>query len=257
VCSQPPLPSWWQLEVLQHSDIEVDVDLFNSPSSPSLGSSTHAHRFVKGLIECLPEAGIEPESIDVCISNCVVNLSPDKEAVLRGVYASLKWGGEFHFSDVFADRRLPAAARTHPVLVGECLGGALYEEDFYRMCHRVGFQDVREMTRSTVKVDDPALSALVAGAQFYSITYRLFKVTDLETCGENYGHSATYKGGITGQDACYRLDRFFAFQKGECCFIDGNTACMLAQSWLRPFFTLTGDRRYACELHQCSVVKCC
>ena len=50
---------------------------------------------------------IKPNSYDLAISNCVVNLSPDKRSVLREVYAALKVGGEFYFSDVYCDRRLP------------------------------------------------------------------------------------------------------------------------------------------------------
>ena len=72
--------------------------------------------------------------MDLIISNCVVNLSPDKRAVLREAFRVLADGGEMHFSDVYADRRLPAAARADPLLVGECLGGALYIEDFKRLC---------------------------------------------------------------------------------------------------------------------------
>ena len=53
----------------------------------------------------------------MAISNCVVNLSPDKPAVLASVFAALKAGGEFHFSDVFVDRRLSAAVRAHHTLV--------------------------------------------------------------------------------------------------------------------------------------------
>lgn len=47
-------------------------------------------------------------------------------------------GGEMHFSDVYCDRRLPAAVRAHPVLLGECLAGALYVQDFLRLCRQVG-----------------------------------------------------------------------------------------------------------------------
>jgi arsenite methyltransferase len=73
---------------------------------------------LQGFIEDLVgSARVEPASVDVAISNCVVNLSPDKPAVLASVYAALKEGGEFHFSDVFVDRRLSAAVRAHHILV--------------------------------------------------------------------------------------------------------------------------------------------
>jgi SAM-dependent methyltransferase len=79
-------------------------------------------RFLAGRIEALGDAGVGDASVDLVISNCVVNLSPDKRAVLREAHRVLAHGGEFYFSDVYADRRLPAAARQDPLLVGECLG---------------------------------------------------------------------------------------------------------------------------------------
>ena len=69
-------------------------------------------RFMHGCIERLEDLDLEPSSFDVIVSNCVVNLSPDKDAVLAGVQQLLKQGGEFFFSDVYANRRVPLAART-------------------------------------------------------------------------------------------------------------------------------------------------
>ena len=81
--------------------------------------------FKHGYIEDLKSLGIDDGSVDVVISNCVINLSPDKGRVFAELLRVLKPGGELYFSDVFADRRLPEAAQNDPVLVGECLGGAL------------------------------------------------------------------------------------------------------------------------------------
>eukprot|EP01095_Lingulamoeba_sp_RSL-Kostka_P013948 TRINITY_DN591_c0_g1_i1.p1 TRINITY_DN591_c0_g1~~TRINITY_DN591_c0_g1_i1.p1 ORF type:complete len:237 (+),score=79.12 TRINITY_DN591_c0_g1_i1:149-859(+) len=82
-------------------------------------------RFVKGYIENLKDAGLEDNYFDIIISNCVINLSEDKESVLREAYRVLKEGGEFYFSDVYSDRRLDPNLQKDPVLLGECLGGAL------------------------------------------------------------------------------------------------------------------------------------
>eukprot|EP00798_Chlamydomonas_sp_ICE-L_P010729 gene10729-17804_t len=78
-----------------------------------------------GEIEYLDKAGIPDKSVDLVISNCVINLSPDKPRVLEQVY------------HVYCDRRLPKELQTHPVLLGECLGGALYINDFIRICRQV------------------------------------------------------------------------------------------------------------------------
>ena len=95
-------------------------------------------RFVKGQIEYLDEAGIEDGAVDLIISNCVINLSPDKARVLSEAYRVLADGGEFYFSDVYCDRRLPQHVRENEVLYGECLAGALYIEDFRRLCAAAG-----------------------------------------------------------------------------------------------------------------------
>ena len=84
-------------------------------------------------------AGVEDNSIDCVISNCVINLVPDKEKVFREVWRILKPGGEFYFSDVYSDRRIPEDLRKDRVLWSECLSGALYIEDFRRMMTRCGF----------------------------------------------------------------------------------------------------------------------
>lgn len=82
--------------------------------------------FRHGVIEDLASMGIADASVDVCVSNCVLNLSPDKAQVLKEIFRVLKPGGELYFSDVFCDRRLPGALREDQEVLGECLGGALY-----------------------------------------------------------------------------------------------------------------------------------
>jgi arsenite methyltransferase len=82
--------------------------------------------FRYGQIEDLQTAGIADDSVDVVISNCVINLSPDKRAVLSEIFRVLKPGGELYFADFFADRRVPDAVASDSLLYGECLGGAMY-----------------------------------------------------------------------------------------------------------------------------------
>ena len=67
--------------------------------------------FRTGYIEKLNTLNVPPQSVDVVISNCVINLSPDKLAVLQGAYDLLKEGGELYFSDVYSDRRVPEELR--------------------------------------------------------------------------------------------------------------------------------------------------
>ncbi|EGD78833.1 methyltransferase type 11 [Salpingoeca rosetta] len=199
-------------------------------------------KFVKGYIEDLVGAGIEPESQDLIVSNCVVNLSPDKPAVLKGVYDILKEGGELFFSDVYADRRLSDAARKDPVLFGECIGGALYERDFIHLAKSVGFADPREVSRNVITVNDPEIRKLVGNATFYSITYRLFKLKDLEPNCEDYGQVAVYKGTIPDKELAFNLDKDHTFEAHRPVLVCGNTASMLTDTRYAPHFTVTGNR---------------
>jgi arsenite methyltransferase len=141
-------------------------------------------KFLKGYIEKLGDLGLEPQSFDVIVSNCVINLSVDKPAVLRGAYELLKPGGELYFADVYCDRRLPDAITSDPVLYGECLGGALYWNDFLPMAKRVGFLDPRLVASHPIEIKSDAMGRKLGQAKFFSATYRLFKLDGLETACE-------------------------------------------------------------------------
>lgn len=208
--------------------------------------------FKKGNIEFLKEAGIEDESIDVAISNCVINLSPAKPQVLQGVYDALRWGGEFYFSDIYASRRLPKSVQEHEVLWGECIAGALYTGDFVRICRDVGFTDPRVLSTDIVEVTDPELKEVVGEAVFYSITYRLFKLPGLETECEDYGQVAIYKGTIPGHSHSYVLDDHHVFETGRPVLVCGNSASMVGESWLGRHFDIIGDRTTHFGLFDCS-----
>jgi SAM-dependent methyltransferase len=148
--------------------------------------------FKKGYIERLDELGLEDNSFDIVVSNCVINLSPDKDAVLREVYRVLKPGGELYFSDVYADKRVSQELRDHKVLWGECVSGALYWNDFIAMSKKHGFLDPRLVEDSVITINNPTLQPLVDHIGFYSATYRLWKLPELEHDCEDYGQAVIY-----------------------------------------------------------------
>ena len=239
------------------TDEQLDVARRNvSELQKNFGAENLAEiKFYKGFIEDITGSGIEKDSIDIIISNCVVNLSPNKEAVLRGAYEALKEGGEFHFSDVYCDRRLPSNVRSHELLFGECIAGALYINDFKALCKTVGFADPRELKKSEIKIIDPALKDLLGNAKFYSITYRLFKLKDLEPQCEDYGQVAIYRGDMEGtQKHFYALDSGHVFERNKPALVCGNTASMLqAPSWLGQYFEIIGDRSVHYGAFDCSL----
>ncbi|RYV04063.1 methyltransferase type 11 [Shewanella sp. OPT22] len=192
--------------------------------------------FLKGYIEKLDELNIPDNSIDVVISNCVINLSPDKNAVLKEVFRILKPGGEIYFSDVYADRRVPSHLVEDPLLYGECLSGALYWNDFENLAKQVGFAEPRLVSSRVITVDNDELSAKLEDIRFTSATYRLFKADDLETNAQDYGHQVKYLGTIAEHEQDFHFDQSTHFVKGEVTSISGNLWYTLKQSRFNQSF---------------------
>jgi len=197
--------------------------------------------FMKGYIEKLDELGLEDGSFDVIVSNCVINLSTDKDAVLAGVKRLLKPGGEFYFSDVYADRRVPKEVHDDPVIYGECLGGALYWNDFLSLSKRQGFTDPRLVEDRPLEITDPKLAAITGNIQFYSATYRLFNVDALDDECEDYGQAVIYKGTITEYPLGFVLDKHHYIEKGKVFSVCGNTWRMLQETRFKDHFESVGS----------------
>jgi SAM-dependent methyltransferase len=94
--------------------------------------------FLKGEIERIP---LPDNSVDVIISNCVINLSADKNAVLGEAFRVLKPGGRFAVSDVVVRGEVPARIRRNMELWAGCIAGALEEKDYLARLQAAGFQD--------------------------------------------------------------------------------------------------------------------
>lgn len=205
------------------------------------GDAAGAVDFRLGYIERLDALGLPDASFDIVVSNCVVNLSPDKDAVLREVHRLLKPGGEFYFSDVYADRRVPAAVRNDPVLYGECLGGALYWNDFLRIAQRAGFGDPRLVEDRPIDVTDASLAERARGIGFHSATWRLFKLDALESDCEDYGQAVIYRGSVPHAPNRFVLDKHHAIETGRVFPVCGNTWHMLAGTRFAPHFDFVGN----------------
>ncbi len=198
-------------------------------------------RFLKGYLEKLDELGLESASFDVVVSNCVINLCVDKLAVLRGAYQLLKPGGELYFADVYSDRRLSDEIKADPLLYGECLGGALYWNDFLPMANQAGFLDPRLVTSRPISVENEAMRAKLGQAKFFSATYRLFKLDGLEPACEDYGQAVVYKGTVADQPDAFALDGHHLVERGKVFPVCGNTWRMLADTRFAPHFDFVGD----------------
>jgi len=210
-------------------------------------------RFIEGFVEDLVAAGIADETVDLVVSNCVINLSPDKRRVFAEMLRVLKPGGEFYFSDVFADRRIPRTLRDDPVLRGECLGGALYVEDFRRLMAEAGCPDVRIVSSSPVPLLDAEVERKIGFVEFRSLTVRGFKLPFEDRC-EDYGQVATYLGTIAGHPHAFVLDDHHRFERGRPMTICGNTADMLSATRYAAHFWVSGDKSTHFGLFPCGPV---
>jgi ubiquinone/menaquinone biosynthesis C-methylase UbiE len=139
--------------------------------------------FLKGELESIP---LPDASVDVIISNCVVNLSADKDRALAEAFRVLKPGGQFAVSDVVVRGEVPADVRRNVELWIGCLGGALEEQEFEAKLTKAGFagveivptrvytiEDAREFL-SSAGIDADAMAPLVDG-KFMSAFVRATK----------------------------------------------------------------------------------
>ncbi len=198
--------------------------------------------FRLGFIENLEAAGIESNSVDVVISNCVINLSPNKHAVFAEIFRVLKSGGELFFADVFSGRRVPEELHKDPVLHGECLAGAMYTEDFRRLLSDVGCRDFRITSSRPIALDSPEIEARIGMIDFHSRTVRAFKLAELEDICEDYGQVATYRGTIPESPHYFDLDDHHRLFTGKPMLVCGNTAAMLQHTRYAEHFNIQGDR---------------
>ncbi|MCB0357664.1 MAG: methyltransferase domain-containing protein [Bdellovibrionales bacterium] len=205
------------------------------------GYSQSNVEFKEGDIQHLRQLNLKENDFDVIVSNCVVNLVTDKEAVLAEAYSLLKEGGEFYFSDVYCNRRLPKHLMADQELWGECLSGAMYWNDFENTAKKVGFADPRVVESSRITIENAELSKKLEGFEFYSVTYRLFKLPQLEPQCEDYGQAIIYRGGVFEQEQNFVLDNHHVFQKGKVELVCGNTYYMLHNTRYKENFEFIGN----------------
>ena len=168
---------------------------------------------------------IEDSSIDVVISNCTFNLSPDKGAYIAEVKRVLKPQGEWYFTDIYTDRRVPQETSNQVERVAERLAGAMFIEDFRRVCQQCGFYDPRYvMTWKTPLTE--AEQAQYPGIAFATITTRIMN-SEL-TCDhcEDYGEEVIYDGSLPDYPDFFLYDKDIKFPANTQCHVCDNVSVL-------------------------------
>jgi 7,8-dihydro-6-hydroxymethylpterin dimethyltransferase len=120
--------------------------------------------FKKGFLENIP---LPDQTADAVISNCVINLSPDKRLTFQEIFRVLKPGGRLVVSDIVTDDPIPVAIKNNEQYRGECLGGAMTQEDLMAMLRSAGFTGASLVKRFFYRQE--------GNTRFFSLTFRAYK----------------------------------------------------------------------------------
>jgi arsenite methyltransferase len=154
---------------LDMTDEMLELARRNAAAADAAGgaSTRGAVEFLKGEMESIP---LPDDSVDVIISNCVVNLSSDKRQVLREAYRVLKPGGRLAIADVVVRGEVPADVRRNMELWVGCLAGALEEREFESLLREVGFEEASLEPTRIYGVDDARAFLEEAGLDVTAFT---------------------------------------------------------------------------------------
>jgi arsenite methyltransferase len=135
-------------------------------------AKTYGYRNVEfrlGEMENLP---VQDESVDVIVSNCVINLSPDKSKVFREAYRVLKPGGRLTVSDIVSERALPGGLKNDSDAWACCIGGALEQQEYLKQIKDAGFEHVQVLSSKEFYFGSEGSQA---PTKLLSVTVRAYK----------------------------------------------------------------------------------
>ncbi len=188
--------------------------------------------FRKGFLEEVP-VGIS--SAEIITSNCVINLSPDKPKVFSEMWRILKDHGRVVVSDIVSDHPLPPHIRANEQLLGECIAGALTEEEFLSSLERAGFYGLSVLKKTFWKE--------IEGHPFYSVTVRGYKYEKKIGC-VYIGQKAIYHGpfkAVVDEEG-------HLFPRNEAVEVCTDTAAKLKNAPYGGIFTVTDPEQKGAEM---------
>jgi SAM-dependent methyltransferase len=149
--------------------VDMTEEMVDKAKSIARDHGYHNVEFRLGEIEKLP---VEDKSVDAVISNCVINLSPDKSKVFQEAYRVLKLGGRVTVSDIVSEGKLPAEIRNNLDAWACCIGGALEQQEYLREIKEAGFEDVQVLSSKEFYIEGEGSQALT---KLLSITVKAYK----------------------------------------------------------------------------------
>jgi len=205
------------------TDTMLEIARRNAPTvARNLGHPASNVEFRKGIADAMP---VENNIVDLVISNCVINLAPDKRKVFREMFRILKPGGRFTISDIVADQTVPQYLVHDTEKWGDCLSGALTVSDYIGGMVEAGFLAIYQVkTIPWQKID---------GIQFLSITLTGYKLPPVQTNG--HSRFATLVGPFS--KVTDELGQ--SYRRGVPQQIDARTAQMLSAPPFQRLFVLS------------------
>lgn len=137
--------------------------------------------FRVGDIEAMPIGG---NRADVVVSNCVLNLVPDKKKAFAEIYRILKPGGHFSISDVVIQGELPEGLRNDAEMYAGCVAGAILKEDYLDLIHQTGFKGIHVQKERAIQIPDDILSNYLTADEIRQVREGQVGIFSINVYGE-------------------------------------------------------------------------
>ena len=132
--------------------------------------------FIQGDIENMP---LKDETVDVVVSNCVLNLVPDKKSAFSEMHRVLRSGGHFSISDIVLNGELPEKIREAAELYAGCVSGAVMKEDYLKNIEEAGFEDITVQKEKPIHIPRDILKAYLSSAEIREFRREKGKISSI------------------------------------------------------------------------------
>jgi arsenite methyltransferase len=183
--------------------VDMTADMIKKARANAVQTGYANVEFRLGELEALPVGGA---SVDRVISNCVLNLVPDKAQAFREMHRILKTGGKFGISDVVLEGDFPEELRAAAELYVGCVSGAMRKQDYLESLRQAGFGDIRILKEKVFELPEDLLAAYLSAGQRKALADSGAKVLSITVQGT--------KAEDGNADCCTPLD---AAGSGPCC----------------------------------------